>query len=642
MTRTVAVVISMLSLAEATASSHDGMLRTTIGGAGYDGGFMTLSPDPSVLIWDKNSSAKAPGFRAGWLKVPVLHDAYITPFEKSPQACLRVVMKPAAKQPAKLGPILLHCGGPGSDATCAFFWGKWLEMNSSYLVGPPLSEDYDYWSISQRGMSQENLAMYGFDSKCPFQDERGDALPSWPTVKCNGIDKLEQEKGTEEVLKRLDGGSDTTWAMIQSVRKGPDAQTFGVPFFNETYVRWAYRVMALEHNLCFEDEQFKLYSPVTNRSYNTLNHLGTDDLAQDIEIVRTAIGASKMSVYGVSYGTKVGSVYATMFPDKVHRLILDGDMGSDPDVEVFANWVGESTEAVWTGLAESCDNSVMAGGPPEAICPAGPGVTAKLHALFKNARTAEEKTNAIPLFFALSSVIYDPGAHCASELMNCMANLHATKNVTSCQFNRFNVDRVCQQSAYPWPSQWMGTGGVEQVGAVLGMDLAGRLTEESFINWWSYTKEKQPLGITRSLMTTIAVGTWPAMPRPQPPAGDPVVAPLVIGNLYDGQTPYKMAQRMIESFPSGRLLTSQFYGHGLQGPDNYTAVVEQYEDEKRRGVVPTYTDGAAKLLCVKVALEYLKDGTLARDHVCKAPGPKQTWPGTTTTTTQAIQREIFL
>ena len=43
-------------------------------------------------------------------------------------------------QPAKLGPILLHCGGPGSAADCAEMWGKWFELNSTYLVGNPLSD----------------------------------------------------------------------------------------------------------------------------------------------------------------------------------------------------------------------------------------------------------------------------------------------------------------------------------------------------------------------------------------------------------------------------------------------------------------------------------------------------------------------
>merc|ERR1711953_521643 len=99
-----------------------------------------------------------------------------------------------------------------------------------------------------------------------------------------------------------------------------------------------------------------------------------------------------------------------------------------------------------------------------------------------------------------------------------------------------------------------------------------------------------------------------------------------MGNLYDAQTPYRNTQKALEAFPSGGLVTSQFYGHGLQSPKNFTAVIEQCEDETERGVPLTYTDDVAKLLCVKVMLEYLKTGVLPQNHICKAPGPKQTWP----------------
>lgn len=540
-------------------------------------------------------------------------------------------MKPAANQPAKLGPILLHCGGPGSGASCADAWGHWFELNSSYLVGPPLSEDYDYWSISQRGVSQD-LSAFGFTSTCPFRSEVSAPIPSWPSVACSGIQNLVKDSGVQEVLRRLDGKPDmSSVPMLQEILEGPGPQTFGVPFFNETYVRWFYRLIALEHNLCFHDKKYQVRSPITNRSYNTLQHSSTADLAYDIELFRVAIGAQKMSVYGVSYGTKVGSVYATIFPDKVHRLILDGDMGSDPDIRVFAGWVGLSAEEVWTGLAEACDNSVMGGGAPETLCPAGPGVTRKLHTLFKNAVTAEEKRNAASLFEALSSVVYSPGVPCASHLMKCLADLYASASMAeaACSFD-ITANGTCRTlQLAPGAPRYPGARGLDRVASILGMDLAGRLTEESFVEWWRREKDAQPLGITRSLLDTAAVGTWPAVPRPNPTAGSPVVAPLVIGNLHDGQTPYRNAQRMIEAFPSGRLLTSQFYGHGLQGPRDVAAVVARYEDEMRRGVPPTYDDEVAKLLCVKVALEYLKDGVLRRDYVCKAAGPVETGPGTT-------------
>jgi len=201
--------------------------------------------------------------------------------------------------------------------------------------------------------------------------------------------------------------------------------------------------------------------------------------------------------------------------------------------------------------------------------------------------------------------------------MRCLAATFSSGNMSQCDAQPGKRDKY-----HPFT-------GLEVIGHVLGLDFAGRLTENSLIEWWRSEKEVQPLGVTRSLSFVVIVGTWPVVPRPDPPATSSTVAPLIIGNLHDGQTPYKNAQRMLKAFPSGSLLTSQFYGHGLQGPHNLDQVVKRYEDELRKGEMPTYDDDVAKLLCMKVALEYLKEGVLPRDYVCKAAGPVETGPGAT-------------
>ena len=63
------------------------------------------------------------------------------------------------------------------------------------------------------------------------------------------------------------------------------------------------------------------------QSYNT------EEAARDIEAVRIAAGARKLTLYGVSYGTKVAMVYAALYPDRVERLVLDSvvdPQGADP------------------------------------------------------------------------------------------------------------------------------------------------------------------------------------------------------------------------------------------------------------------------------------------------------------------------
>ena len=54
-----------------------------------------------------------------------------------------------------------------------------------------------------------------------------------------------------------------------------------------------------------------------------LPHISTENSARDLDEIRAALGESKISYLGYSYGTYLGAVYATLFPDRVKRLVLD-------------------------------------------------------------------------------------------------------------------------------------------------------------------------------------------------------------------------------------------------------------------------------------------------------------------------------
>ncbi|HET9058493.1 MAG TPA: alpha/beta fold hydrolase, partial [Acidimicrobiales bacterium] len=54
-----------------------------------------------------------------------------------------------------------------------------------------------------------------------------------------------------------------------------------------------------------------------------LPHMTTEDTARDLDTIRRALGATKINYLGYSYGTYIGEVYATLFPQRVRRLVLD-------------------------------------------------------------------------------------------------------------------------------------------------------------------------------------------------------------------------------------------------------------------------------------------------------------------------------
>jgi pimeloyl-ACP methyl ester carboxylesterase len=57
------------------------------------------------------------------------------------------------------------------------------------------------------------------------------------------------------------------------------------------------------------------------------DHYSSADQADDIDAVREALGAPRIALLGVSYGTHVALTYAHRYPDRVERLVLDSIVG---------------------------------------------------------------------------------------------------------------------------------------------------------------------------------------------------------------------------------------------------------------------------------------------------------------------------
>ncbi|MDN3260176.1 alpha/beta fold hydrolase [Streptomyces sp. CSDS2] len=55
-----------------------------------------------------------------------------------------------------------------------------------------------------------------------------------------------------------------------------------------------------------------------------LPYSSTRNTARDMDVIRAALGERRISYLGYSYGSYLGQVYATMFPARVDRVVLDG------------------------------------------------------------------------------------------------------------------------------------------------------------------------------------------------------------------------------------------------------------------------------------------------------------------------------
>jgi len=69
-----------------------------------------------------------------------------------------------------------------------------------------------------------------------------------------------------------------------------------------------------------------------------LHLYSTENTARDMDSIRAALGDAQLSYLGVSYGTYLGGVYATMFPDNLRAMVLDSAFEPAED-SVADQWV---------------------------------------------------------------------------------------------------------------------------------------------------------------------------------------------------------------------------------------------------------------------------------------------------------------
>lgn len=129
------------------------------------------------------------------------------------------------------------------------------------------------------------------------------------------------------------------------------------------------------------DESETAFADACRTKYgDTLRFYSTEATARDMDLIRRSLGDATVSYLGVSYGTYLGAVYATLFPDRVRAMVLDsayeptGDtvleqystqlVGFEDAFDTWASWC-ETTEgcafdapdvgAAWDALRDQLD-----------------------------------------------------------------------------------------------------------------------------------------------------------------------------------------------------------------------------------------------------------------------------------------------
>ncbi|MBD5830744.1 alpha/beta hydrolase [Janibacter melonis] len=108
----------------------------------------------------------------------------------------------------------------------------------------------------------------------------------------------------------------------------------------------------------------KSYAKKCAANGSILKHMRTSSTVADMESLRKALGRTQINLYGFSYGTYLGQMYASKYPKQVRRFVLDGvvdprrvwykanldqNIAFEKSMRQFFNWVADNDEAYGLG-----------------------------------------------------------------------------------------------------------------------------------------------------------------------------------------------------------------------------------------------------------------------------------------------------
>lgn len=86
-----------------------------------------------------------------------------------------------------------------------------------------------------------------------------------------------------------------------------------------------------------------------------LAHVDTVSAAKDMDVLRAVLGQDKLHYLGYSYGSLLGTTYATIFPDRVGQFVLDGAIDPTVSDEQQTLFQIEAFEKTLMAFLEACE-----------------------------------------------------------------------------------------------------------------------------------------------------------------------------------------------------------------------------------------------------------------------------------------------
>lgn len=293
----------------------------------------------------------------------------------------------------------------------------------------------------------------------------------------------------------------------------------------------------------YTEQAAKFADACAKAGTDVLGHMGTKDVARDMEKIRTAMGEDQISYVGYSYGTAIGQTYANMFPDKVRAFVLDGVMDPALTKQQLSSAQTAAFDKALHRFTGSC----------EKVCI---GLAQYLTATLEDDNikskylTSSDYVDQTYLNIGISAALYS--AKRWPYLGWALRQAAADKDGT---LLALSVDDYTGRSIF---SGEYTSNGDDSYSAVMCRDFATSSLDDAY----AMSRSGNRLHPVFANRPDVICNEWPVPPDPLGaltwPKGTPV---LLVSTTGDPATPHEMGKSVAARNPSAVLLTHNGDGH---------------------------------------------------------------------------------
>jgi pimeloyl-ACP methyl ester carboxylesterase len=306
-----------------------------------------------------------------------------------------------------------------------------------------------------------------------------------------------------------------------------------------------------ELDRAFADQQ-EVREGCESNNPELIDHMSTADVAADLDHIREALGEEQLNYVGFSYGTAIGATYATLYPERVRAMVLDGAVSPSADATTENLEQAKGFETTYLQFVAACDadpQCALTGGAAAKVDQARSRLDATPLSVETSSGTRELNRDLFDL--GLATALYD------TSVWGITAQAVAELDQGGGEVLLALVDAQLGRDA---DGTWDNS--VDSRSMVNCLDDVTRPTRDEAVQVGQEIAQQVPTFGDAFVTSGLSCVDWPlpANPTPVPTAaGAPPI--LVIGTVGDPATPYPWAQEMAAALQGAVLLTYEGSGH---------------------------------------------------------------------------------